>query len=302
MGVSVTRHEILVRGKPTEVLSLGQSLNENPENVILIIPGNPGVASYYINFMQTIYASLKDTHSVWTISHAGHCHTSHISAWPDNNHVYDLEEQIHHKIAFIQDHIPQQANVTLIGHSIGCQIILKILKYFESNSEVTVVRSFLLFPTVERMKSTPNGKCFWPMLNYLRWFIIFLTACLCVLPVKAREKMLRCYFRGRKVADCSVQATIQLFSPKVIQNVLWMAYNELVQVCEVDAETINKHKDKIVFYYGATDGWCPQVYRDELKLKVEGVNALLCKDGYQHAFVLEFSEPMGQKIVEWVKS
>ncbi|XP_069951902.1 lipid droplet-associated hydrolase-like isoform X1 [Cherax quadricarinatus] len=302
MTFKVGRHEILIRGQPTEVLSLGQSLNESPENIILIIPGNPGLASFYIDFMQTIYSSLKETHSIWAISHAGHCHTSHISAWPDSNNVYNLEEQINHKIAFIQDHIPQQAKVTLIGHSIGCQIILRLLQYFDSKSEVTIVKSFLLFPTVERLRNTPNGQRFWPMLCYLRWLVIFLTACLYVLPVKVREKMLLWFFKGRQVPDCSIQATIQLFQPKVMQNVLWMAYHELLQVHEADTEAIDKHKDKIVLYYGAMDGWCPRIYRDELKLKVEGVNAILCEDGYQHAFVLEYSEPMGQKIVEWVRS
>ncbi|KAG7168897.1 lipid droplet-associated hydrolase-like [Homarus americanus] len=302
MAASVARHEVLVRGRPTEVLTLGQSINENPENIILIIPGNPGLASYYIRFMETIHASLKSTHALWTVSHAGHCHTSHMTYCPDTIHVYNLEDQIAHKIAFIQDHIPKGAKVTLVGHSIGCQIILRILKYFESNSEVAVVKNYLLFPTVERMKITPNGRRMWPMLCYFRWLVVLLTACLWLLPVRVKERLLKLYFRGRKVADCSFQATIQLFHPKVMQNVLWMAYNELMQVCDVDTVTIDKHKDNIVLYYGATDGWCPQIYRDDLKAKIEGVSAILCEDGYQHAFVLEYSEPVGRKIVNWIKT
>lgn len=152
------------------------------------------------------------------------------------------------------------------------------------------------------MRTTPNGKLLWPVLSYFRWLVILLTTCVCILPVKIKGQILRWYFRARQVPDCCFQATIELVHPKVMQNVLWMAYSELLQVCEADIETISKHKDELVFYYGATDGWCPQLYRDELMLKIEGLNAILCKDSYQHAFVLEHSEPMGKKLFEWISS
>ncbi|XP_071524363.1 lipid droplet-associated hydrolase [Panulirus ornatus] len=302
MASMVVRREILVRGHPTEVLSLGQSLDENPKSIILIIPGNPGVASYYVSFMQAIYSHLSNKHAVWTISHAGHCCTSDISFWPDDSHVYNLKDQINHKISFIQDYVPREARITLIGHSIGCHIILKILKSFKPHSEVTIAKNYLLFPTIERMRITPNGERLWPVLSYFRWLVILLTACVFILPERVKEKILRWYFRASHVPDCFFQATIELFHPKVMQNVLWMAFNELVQVCEADIETISKFKSEIVFYYGATDGWCPRVYRDELMLKVEGLHAILCKNGYQHAFVMEHSEPMGEILFEWISS
>lgn len=40
-------------------------------------PGNPGVTGYYTSFMETIYMTLKGTHAVWAVSHAGHCWTSY---------------------------------------------------------------------------------------------------------------------------------------------------------------------------------------------------------------------------------
>ncbi|KAK4321396.1 hypothetical protein Pmani_007786 [Petrolisthes manimaculis] len=235
MTSSVTRHSISVRGCPTEVLTLGQTLSENPSNLILIIPGNPGVASYYTNFMETIYDGMGKTHSVWVVSHAGHCRFPHLSLLPGE--TYSLKQQMDHKIAFLEDYLPQGANITLVGHSI------------------------------ERLK----------------------------------EVVLSWYF-GPEVSECSVRATKELLHPQLVNNVLFMAYTELMEVNEADVDTINKHKDRITLYYGATDGWVPTTYRDELKQKVEGVSAHLCEKGYKHAFVLCHSQQVGELLVQLIKS
>lgn len=39
MSANVTRHKVVVRGCPTEVLCVGQSLQEAPENLVLLVPG-----------------------------------------------------------------------------------------------------------------------------------------------------------------------------------------------------------------------------------------------------------------------
>ncbi|KAK3895159.1 hypothetical protein Pcinc_001125 [Petrolisthes cinctipes] len=300
MTSSVTRHSISVRGCPTEVLTLGQTLSENPSNLILIIPGNPGITSYYTDFMETIYDGMGKTHSVWIVSHAGHCISPHLSIWPDTEQVYSLKQQIDHKIAFLEDYLPQGSNITLVGHSIGSHIILNIIKHFEAVSKFSFIHSYLFFPTIERMKATSNGQILWPIL-YLRWLVVFLAACVYILPERLKEVVLSLYF-GPEVAACSVRATKELLHPQLLNNVLFMAYTELMEVNEADVDTVNKHKDKITLYYGATDGWVPTTYRDELKQKVEGVSAHLCEKGYKHAFVLCYSQQVGELLVQLIKS
>ncbi|XP_068236537.1 lipid droplet-associated hydrolase [Palaemon carinicauda] len=296
----ICRQEILVRGKPTEFLSLGKSLNEDPKKILLIIPGNPGVVSYYREFMQYLYEGVQDTHSVWALSHAGHSHTSHLPFWPSKEHVYDLDEQVEHKIAFIMDHVPKGTQITLIGHSIGSYIILKLLKAMEAHSDVTFEKNYLLFPTIERMKITPNGQMLWPLFSYLRWLTVFLTIFAYVLPSAVKEFILKLYFSKKDISEGSLKATIELLHPKIIQNVLWMAYAELVYVINADIETVSKHKDKLVLYYGASDGWVPQFYRTELLQKIDGLTSFLCEEGYPHAFVLSKSEGVAKKILSWI--
>lgn len=219
----------------------------------------------------------------------------------DNEKVYDLEQQVDHKIAFVEDHLPQGTNVTLVGHSIGAHIILRIIKHFESVSKFSSIHNYLLFPTIERMKTSPNGRVLWPILDYLRWLVVFLTVFAYVLPERLKDAILALYF-GSNVAACSVRATKELLHPRLVQNVLFMAYNELKEVNDADVDTISRHKDRITLYYGATDGWVPTTYRDELKQKVEGVSAFLCDKGYKHAFVLCHSQPVGELLVQFIKS
>ena len=42
--------------------------------------------------------------------------------------TYNLEDQIQHKIALINQLVPRNTPITLIGHSIGCKISMEIFK------------------------------------------------------------------------------------------------------------------------------------------------------------------------------
>jgi predicted alpha/beta hydrolase family esterase len=75
-----------------------------------------------------------------------------------------LEGQIRHKLTFIRDYLPKDVKLILIGHSIGCYMILKLLDDLESHQ---VLRCFMLFPTIERMAESPKGQVATPLLKYL---------------------------------------------------------------------------------------------------------------------------------------
>lgn len=42
--------------------------------------------------------------------------------------VFGLNGQIEHKLGFLSEHVPRDTHLVLIGHSIGCYIILEIMK------------------------------------------------------------------------------------------------------------------------------------------------------------------------------
>lgn len=300
MAGLLQRKELLVGKRPTEFLCVGPSFEENPSDIVLIIPGNPGVIGYYTSFMKTIYMTLKGTHAVWAVSHAGHCCTTY-STSQFGKDVYDLKDQVRHKIDFIRDFVPKGAKVTLVGHSIGCQITLNVLQAFEDSTDISIKKSYLLFPTIERMKDSPNGTRLWPVLCYFRWLTILMAIIVSFIPQKLKESLLNLYF-GRKAHEHVIKASIELMNPKIIQNVLWMAYNELNEVCMPNVKALEKHKDELLLYYGTNDGWCPMSYYRDLIVKVKGVNAQVCQQGHAHAFVLKSSVPMGEKVAHWMIS
>lgn len=42
--------------------------------------------------------------------------------------VFGLDGQTEHKLAFLRKHVPRETTLLLIGHSIGCYIILEMMK------------------------------------------------------------------------------------------------------------------------------------------------------------------------------
>lgn len=42
--------------------------------------------------------------------------------------VFGLNGQIEHKLSFLLEHVPRDTHLILIGHSIGCYIILEMMK------------------------------------------------------------------------------------------------------------------------------------------------------------------------------
>uniref|UniRef100_A0AAZ3SH39 Lipid droplet-associated hydrolase n=1 Tax=Oncorhynchus tshawytscha TaxID=74940 RepID=A0AAZ3SH39_ONCTS len=136
--------------------------------------GNPGVIGFYMTFMQTLHQTLGWCSPVWAVTHAGHC------VPPDTMDVIDaqrphaqtLNGRMKHKLVFLSEHIPRDTYLVLMGHSVSCYIILEMLTL---DPELQVVKSVMLFPTIERMAVTPQGRLLTPVLCHLH---------LCSLPAR----------------------------------------------------------------------------------------------------------------------
>lgn len=57
---------------------------------------------------------------------------------------------------FIKKYVPENAKLHLVGHSIGSWMILNMLKDDVIAKKVT--KSYLMFPTIEHMAKTSNGR------------------------------------------------------------------------------------------------------------------------------------------------
>ncbi|XP_064159510.1 lipid droplet-associated hydrolase isoform X2 [Anguilla rostrata] len=300
-------------GAATEVLKFGardlhpaSKLHSTPRVVFLLIPGNPGVVGFYRTFLQTVHQAFGRRHPVWAVSHAGHCAppgsmrmTTAGSPGMQIEDVFGLNGQVEHKLAFLREHVPREAKLVLIGHSIGCYIIIEMMK---RDPELQVLKSVLLFPTIERMAVTPQGRVMTPVLRQLRYVAYLPVFLLSLLPQSLQATVVKVALRAVRCLDLSViPAALSLFNVDCAANAMYMGSQEMVQVLGRDDSTIRQNLDKLIFYYGATDSWCPVQYYQDVRADFPRGNIRLCGKGYRHAFVLDAGAEVAAMVTEWVR-
>ncbi|XP_027856785.1 lipid droplet-associated hydrolase isoform X1 [Xiphophorus couchianus] len=289
-------------GAATEVLKVGSSQLSGEEVLLLLIPGNPGVVGFYESFLLTLHGMLG--RPVWAVSHAGHC------APPDSmdlvedgaaaarRDVFGLDGQIQHKLAFIRDRVPRGTRLVLVGHSIGCYMILEMMR---RSPELEVLKAVLLFPTIERMAQSPQGKVMTPVLCQLRYLAYLPLFLLSLLPQRVAALLVRLLLRGLPALDpCVLRPALQMFSGDCAVNSMYLGGQEMRMVQERDNVTIQKNLDRLIFYYGATDHWCPVSYFQDMRRDFPHGDIRLCERGVRHAFVLDAGQDVAQMVAAWI--
>ncbi|XP_063298190.1 lipid droplet-associated hydrolase [Pelobates fuscus] len=311
----IAMHEefIYCGGAATEVLKYGPWINlkktsgESPPKLLFfIIPGNPGIVGYYRTFMESLYRGFNEKYPVWAISHAGHCSPPKGMDMTNDTEIDPIEDifgingQIEHKLCFLKKNVPVDTKLILIGHSIGCYIILEMM---ERAIDLKILQSILLFPTIERMAQSPQGKIMTPLLCNLRYVVYMPLYLLSFLPESVQASLIKFVLRGIKSVDeFSVTASLNLFRVDCAANAMYMGGQEMMQVLERDNTIIQKNLSKIIFYYGANDNWCPVQYYEDIKKDFPEGNIWLCQRGIRHAFVLDSSREMATMIIDWLKN
>lgn len=95
-----------------------------------------------------------------------------LKKYPD---LYSLKGQIEHKMRFIEKYVPDNCDLYLVGHSIGSKIVSELLKDCAMTKRISVKRSIFLFPTIQKMRETPNGRKLIFTTNNLLSITIFLS-------------------------------------------------------------------------------------------------------------------------------
>ncbi|XP_072107430.1 lipid droplet-associated hydrolase isoform X1 [Mobula birostris] len=297
-------------GAATQLLKLGSvdcwpkdESNTSSKVLFLIIPGNPGIVCYYKLFMQILHKILMQKYPVWAISHAGHCIPPGGMGMMEDiqlEDVFGLNGQIAHKLAFLRKSVPKDTKLVLIGHSIGCHMILEMMK---QEPELQVLKAILLFPTIERMAESPQGKLMTPVLRNLRFLIYVPIYFLSFLPESIKASLVRWALQGLQPLDeATVSASVNLFSVDCAANAMYMGSQEMMQVVQRDNSTIKRFLNKLIFYYGSNDHWCPVTYYEDMKRCFPEGTILLCQKGIRHAFVLDANVEVAEMVMEWLKA
>ncbi|XP_055382323.1 lipid droplet-associated hydrolase [Condylostylus longicornis] len=294
-----------INGVPTNILTWGRWLEESlgdAEEIIICITGNPGLPGFYTEFGHTIHKNLGLKTPVWIIGHAGHDEPSkkslkQVPTLKHNEHLYDLSGQIEHKLSFIQKYVPENKKIYLVGHSIGAWMVLELMKH--DSIKPRIKKCFLLFPTIERMADSYNGKIF-QLFSFLSPLYIYLLHFIYYMPIFVRLFIIKIYFWLFSIPKIFLKPAIKYSKPTSMEKVIFLAKDEMKVVREFDELHIKRNKKLLKFYYGATDGWVPVKYFNEIKEKIDDLDAQLCQKGISHSFVLQHSEMMGNILAEWI--
>lgn len=148
--------------------------------LIYFIPGNPGLISYYQPFLSRLYALLSSSsttessrfhicgHSLRGFEPAQDGKRSKSPRYP-----LGLERQIKVQELILYDHIKSHRNrtgnspkVILMGHSVGCYMLLELIQQHrhkieeEGEEDFDLIGGVLLFPTITHIAKSPLGMVF----------------------------------------------------------------------------------------------------------------------------------------------
>ena len=236
---------------------------ENVDDLIVMIPGNPGVVDFYQKFVELINAQSNAKAAVVTVGYAGHhCHHNIPQRHRETGHWYALQDQIELIDSFIKavvlphlNRYPERSATRLhvAGHSIGSYVAL----HAAVRNKVSLDRVFLLTPTICNMRISPNGVLNKHMLSSP---IIYAAALLGSmlgnhLPTAAQRVVLN--IAEPKMDKQQQNVVIGMGYRGTVGNILTMAKSEFDQIATPDPHLVAMVDDMCVAYFVRHDGWVP---------------------------------------------
>lgn len=317
--------------------------------IIIFLTGNPGLIGYYDIFLTHLHALLSDdSGSVKKSEVAFEVHGSSLPGfgteelgdeekrrrWKSLGLDHDAPFSLEDSIRAVEQNIFKiikkseengDANVILIGHSLGAFIALELIERHRKRLEIKqavegeppIVGGIGLFPCVFEMRQSKSGIRLQKLAQLpffktgLPHFLYFL---ICLIPLVILGPLVRLVTRMPK--DAAAVTTAFLKSPKGIKSALFLACDEI--------ETITRDKwsdeiwgathpsptgvprPKLYFFFGEDDHWVSGKTRDELISMKGGEEEWRPKmevdtTGLPHGFCIEHSVPVAEKVAGYIR-
>lgn len=296
------------------------------QDVLLFIPGNPGLVEYYITYLNLIQAK-HPTFEIYCISHAGYQTTDNfLNEGAKRYPIYNLEFQVNHKLEIINDIVEKDANVYIMAHSVGAYITQRLVKQLQD--KVTIKFIGLICPTVINIKESLSGQKLVMLLRFLpvvQLALIF-SFLLSFIPDEGVKWIFRNLIFSKpkldtrdasEALDNSIVASTKLVkSSRIVKQALTMAVEEMEMILDDDEINDWFFKDltakgtKIWVYFAFQDHWVHDSTREYILSKYHdelnhNLSFQLGKvdDGITHSFCVdqsvEFSEITLEMMDRW---
>ncbi|KAH9674413.1 alpha/beta-Hydrolases superfamily protein [Citrus sinensis] len=252
---------------------------DDPKLHVLFVPGNPGVITFYKDFVQSLYEHLGGNASISAIGSAAQTKKNY-----DHGRLFSLDEQVEHKMDFIRQELQNtEVPIVLVGHSIGAYVALEMLK----RSSEKVIYYIGLYPFLALIRPSVTQSIIGKVAasNIASTALSYIIASLGILPSKAL-RFLVSNSLGRSWSATAVEAACTHLSQyHVMRNVLFMTMTEFKQLTKTpDWAFMRENQSKIAFLFGVDDHWGPQELYEEISKQVPDVPLAIERHGHTHNF------------------
>ncbi|KAJ9554820.1 hypothetical protein OSB04_009434 [Centaurea solstitialis] len=268
---------------PSEIDSRKTELVEiqarNPRLHVLFIPGNPGLVTFYIDFLESLYEQMGETASITGIGHISHSEKD----W-EHGKLFTLKEQIDHKIDFIHQELQAlEVPLVVVGHSIGSYISLEIFKQIPEKVAYLIGLYPFLEVDTESHKQVVIKRV--ARSDFTSSLISATVALLGFLPIWGSRFIAKMSLaKGWSPTALDALCT-SVLKYNTMRNVLYMAMTEFEELVKVpDWEFMREKRNRIAFLFGEDDHWAPLHMYDEIVKQVPDVVVEVEREGLTHAF------------------
>jgi hypothetical protein len=124
-----------------------------------------------------------------------------------------------------------------------------------------------------------------------------------LLPHSWKRSIVKWYMKKDGIPEEFVEPSHEYTRPSVIDRIWFLALDEMEKIREIDEEAVKENLHRIKLYYAANDidDWVPTNYYHEIVERFPEIDAQLCEQGYEHAFVLKNGVEVGKMVTEWIK-
>lgn len=265
-----------INGHMTELLEINV---EAPKLRVVFFPGNPGIISFYKIYLEALSQRFNGRARIIGVSQMGQL----AKDW-SNGKLYSLEEQIEHKVHFVQSYdVEKQLPLFVVGHSIGAYMAMCVFKSLPDKVNHVVG----LYPFL----ATNEGSSFQ---SFLKWSLrhAFLCEALSYFAAfvgkwpKGLSKGLLKAVLGRGWSPVTLNVAYQyLLQYSLVRNVTYMGMTEFKKMhAHPDWDFLKQRQDDICLLFGVDDHWGPLTLFEEITRQVPDLDVEIESEGHSHAF------------------
>ena len=256
---------------------------------VILLPGNPGQAHFYVPFMNYLQHKLPNA-DIWAITYLGF---DGVGLTPATE-TFSLQDQVQHKIdviqslreheeyreLFVKDGGRQLVPVTLIGHSIGAWVCCEMVAR-ASWLRSTVTSLIALMPFFQ-VNATCGRQSFLRRLTGYYVQLGWLAAVLGSFPNRARKLLVQAY--SPTMCSHAVEAVARMIHPTVVRNGFYLGACEFEELqFEYDWTKVPSSYTTFAAFCAPNDIWLPKTLYEEMVSRLPGVYVRLIDDQV-HAF------------------